>query len=443
LILQSSQQYFARTAGGATVYPEANMSVYRNTDGTGAETTSSSYTWFAGSTMIESTTVSKPIVSTAQNGPGTADQSTTFNDVYARPIWHKDGDGFIHYTEYDQATGAVSKTIVDVDTTRTSDFTNLPAGWSTPAGGGLHLINLDEVDGLGRTTKYTDPLGNITYTVYKDTNYEVRTYPGWNTATNLPTGPTQVSRYDRPGSYSESLTMTATPAVDAGGRPTGAEAISSLQTLSRSYTNNSGQVTHSDEYFNLSGVTYSTAANLGTENTNYYRTRFAYDDRGLQERVQLPTGTIERTVYDNLRRAKSSWIGTNDTGATHDDPTGGGAPGNNMIKISENVYDSGGIGDGNLTQVTAFPGTGANRVTQMFYDWRNRQVASKAGVEASESTSLNRPIYYVELDNLSQTIANEQYDGDGVTITDGNNDGVPDKPSSSLLRARGTADFDD
>jgi RHS repeat-associated protein len=35
------------------------------------------------------------------------------------------------------------------------------------------------------------------------------------------------------------------------------------------------------------------------------------------------------------------------------------------------------------------------------------------------------------------------YDGDGVTISDGNGDGVPDKPSASLLRARSTAAFDE
>src|SRR5438093_1012355 len=85
----------------------------------------------------------------------------------------------------------------------------------------------------------------------------------------------------------------------------------------------------------------------------------------------------------------------------------------------------------------------ADRVSKFYYDWRNRLVATKAGYESSESTSLNRPIVYVEFDNLGQTIAVEQYDGDNVTISDSNSDGVPDKPSSSLLRARSTASFDE
>ena len=62
-----------------------------------------------------------------------------------------------------------------------------------------------------RTTKFTDPLGNVTYTVYNDANYEVRTYAGWNGSTGTPTGPTQDSREDRPGSYMESLAMSVVP----------------------------------------------------------------------------------------------------------------------------------------------------------------------------------------------------------------------------------------
>jgi hypothetical protein len=118
--------------------------------------------------------------------------------------------------------------------------------------------------------------------------------------------------------------MSATPAVSGGGEPTGAESVSSVQTLWRGYRNAAGQVTHEDAYFNLSGVSYSTAANLGTENTHYYRTRFGYDPNGALERTQSPTGTITRTVHDALVRPIAVWVGT------HDTPTWGSwAPGNN------------------------------------------------------------------------------------------------------------------
>src|SRR4051812_13924270 len=95
--------------------------------------------------------------------------------------------------------------------------------------------------------------------------------------------------------------------------PTGAEAISSIQSLSRSYTDSAGQVVQSDRYFDLTGLTYSTSTTLGTENTNYYRTRSAYDWRGRPNMTKTPTGTITRTVYDGLGRVVSTWVGTNDT----------------------------------------------------------------------------------------------------------------------------------
>src|SRR5262249_37125187 len=303
-ILQSATQYFVQTAPGLgmtqmgsptnTIYPTASTTISRNPDGTSGETTTYAYTWFANSVQAQSVTVTKPVISAAQNGPGTADVEVTFNDIYGRPIWFKDADGFITYTEYDQATGAVDKTITDVNTSLTSDFMNLPSGWTTPTGGGLYLKTLVTVDSLGRTTKLTDPAGEVTYTVYIDTNYEVRTYAGWNSTTNLPTGPIQDSREDRPGSYEENLTFTAKPHL-TNGVPDGTETIANIQSLSRSYTNAAGQMVRSDAYFNLGGVTYSTAQYTGTLNVNYYSTVYDYDDRGRQDKVQSAAGTIDRT----------------------------------------------------------------------------------------------------------------------------------------------------
>jgi hypothetical protein len=438
---QAAVQYFHHTGGGATVNPVANSTVYRNTDGTGGETTSYAYTWFSSSTRVQSMQVTYPTVTTVENGPNSADVVTVFFDGYGRPIWTKDADGFINYTEYDQATGAVDKTIVDVNTSNTSDFSNLPSGWTTPSGGGLHLITTAEIDALGRTTKLTDANGNVTYTVYDDPNHAARVYPGWQSGSSTTTGPTQVMREDRPGSYFETLTMSATPHVTSS-RPDGTESIASIQTLSRSYTSNANQVVRTDAYFNLSGVTYSTSKYIGTQNTNYYTTNYGYDDRGRPDRTQTPTGTIYRTVYDGLNRVVSTWVGTNDTpGSGEWSPTNNTSP-SNMIQVTGNQYDGNGVGDSNLTQTTAIPGgSAANRVNQVFYDWRDRQVASKMGVEGTESTSLNRPIYYTEYDNLNEAIAQEQYDGDNVTITTTN--GVPDKPSSSLRRSRSTTDFDE
>ena len=54
------------------------------------------------------------------NGPGTAVVTEQVFDAAGREIWSRDGDGFLRYTEYDAQTGAVVKSIVDVDTSRSS-----------------------------------------------------------------------------------------------------------------------------------------------------------------------------------------------------------------------------------------------------------------------------------------------------------------------------------
>jgi YD repeat-containing protein len=299
----------------------------------------------------------------------------------------------------------------------------------------------------------------------------------------------------------------------------------------------------------LSGLSYSVAAYIGTQGTNYYTTNLGYDDRGRPDRTQTPNGTIYRKVYDGLGRIVSVWIGTNDTPGNGQEwtPTNNTPP-SNMIQITGNVYDTGtapaaptlsqtsggtmpattyyvkiayvfggpagpssaesslavsankllqvgspasasgatgynvyvatasgneilqntspvalgttwteptsglvtgttpalnnGVGDGNLTQVTLYPGgSAANRVTNRYYDWRDRLVATKDGVQGTEDSTTHRPIMYYTLDNLSEATAIDHYDGDGVSITSTN--GVPNPPSSSLLREHRTISYDD
>src|SRR5205823_2368091 len=99
-ILVAGQQYISRT-GGSTVYPVASTTAYRNTDGTGGETTSYSYTWQSSTDLPQSVAVSAPVVSSGQNGPGSADVTTTYFDPFGRPVWEKDPDGFLRYMAYD------------------------------------------------------------------------------------------------------------------------------------------------------------------------------------------------------------------------------------------------------------------------------------------------------------------------------------------------------
>ena len=146
-----------------TVDPVASSTVYQSKGGSGAETTSYSYTFFSGTTQIQSETTTLPTITTSQNGSGSANSTTTYYNQYEQAIWTKDENGYLTYTTYDSETGAVTETIQDMNTADTSEFSNLPSGGKTPTGGSLNLITTYVVDDLGRPTEETDPNGNVTY----------------------------------------------------------------------------------------------------------------------------------------------------------------------------------------------------------------------------------------------------------------------------------------
>jgi YD repeat-containing protein len=409
LIRQQAWTYYAHSYNGQSIAPIASTSLFRGNDINSAEQpTSYFYTWYSGTAQLQSEQEDAPLISAAENGPATSDVTTTYFDTYGNAQWIKDPDGYIQYNTYDPVTGALLTNIVDVQTTDSGEFTNLPSGWTTPSGGGLNLITTDVADALGRTTKETSPNGNVTYYVYLDSQHEERIYQGWNSGSGTATEPTEVIREDATDSYDEVFTMTATPHL-TNGAPDGTEAISGLQTLTRDYTHAAGQVAAKYAYFNLGGLTYSTGT-MGTVNVNYYQTNYGYDNRGRLVRTQTPNGTIYRTVYNSLDEAVSDWVGTNDT------PTSGEwSPTNNtgtanMVEVRSYQYDNGGVGDGNLTQETDYPGLGAaNRLTDFWYDWRDRLVAQKSGVQSSENDGTNRPIIVYTYDNLGEVTETQQY----------------------------------
>lgn len=310
-------------------------------------------------------------------------------DRAGRVIWSRDPLGIITYTEYDQTTGAQVKVIRDVDTTHTSDFSNLPGtsgtdyadltAWTTPTGAGKHLVSTTEVDALGRPTKIVDAGGNVTYVVYNDVSHEIRTYPGFNSTTGLTTGSNSVVRVDQSRGYMESLTFSAAPHLDGTGRPDGAETITSatIQSLSRSYRDASGLIVSVDAYFSLDGLTYTPATPLGMEGTHYLRTSTSYDSRARPNRVVNAAGTISRFVFDSLGRVVSTWTGTNDTPASGSwSPSNNGGT-SNMVQVSEQQYDGNDVGNFNLTLSRAVASGSTTYDTVKEYDWRDRLIASR------------------------------------------------------------------
>jgi YD repeat-containing protein len=77
----------------------------------------------------------------------------------------------------------------------------------------------------------------------------------------------------------------------------------------------------------------------------------------------------------------------------------------------------------------------------MFYDWRDRLVATKSGVQTTEDSTTFRPISFTTYDNLDEATLVQMFDGDGATISTFN--GEPQAPSASLLWAQTAYAYDD
>ncbi len=254
------------TVHGVTVVLPLTDTLYKSATGGGAEpvTTTFGYDIPSNSTQPECKSTTYPIVGTGQNGSGGSESSLTYFNAFGHGDWTKDADGYIHYREYDSATGAMMKMIDDVDTTQVPDE---PVGWvSLP--GAKHLTTILTPDGLGRTTKRVAPNLDTTYFVFNDTKHEVRTYPGWDDPNDRPTGPTQVTREDWDFGYTETLTLSTQPTVDGNGVPIANQPtinMADVQTLSRTYSNLSGQPISIDGYFSLTGLSYTPNPTLGAE----------------------------------------------------------------------------------------------------------------------------------------------------------------------------------
>ena len=335
-VLQSGTSYIAATVGTITSYFTSSSTQYQGTGGSGVETTSYAYTFFANTPAptIASMTTTLPVVGNSQNGTGTAAMTEVVYNALGQVVWSMDANGSISYTAYDPATGAVVQQIQDVnmagntsDTQFQSDLTllsNLNLNWSTESGYGQNLVTTYQVDSQGRTIEETTPDGDVTFTVYNDANHEIRVYPGWHENSSgqwLPTGPVSDYRTDSTGKYTETLTYSWTNVanlqsyLNTNNTPTGQEPLTgsnvAIQSLSRSILDSSGQVISSLQYVNFNGTSYSTTtAAFGTWGTNYVETDYTYDPMGRAESTITPAGAVSFTVYNGLGQATDQWAGT-------------------------------------------------------------------------------------------------------------------------------------
>lgn len=371
--------------------------------------TNYSYTFQSGQFQIQERTTTLPAIPTSQQGSGTSNSFVDVYDTGGNRTWHKDERGFITKSSFDIPTGAITQRIDDVDTSTAS---GVPSGWTTPAGGGLNLVTDFEHDDRGRITQELGPAHTVdlngtateirtaTWTVFNDIDNIVMSANGYrivSSASDVLVNPVSITIRDRNGNVTQQI--EAVRASTSGKlQPTDTFAQSSyVRWTTRQYTEccllESTRVYHTIP-----------ASGDGTSGTNYDQTSYGYDDMNRRNRVQTPGGTITFSIYDVRNLITAVYVGTNDTGATQHDPTGGGATGNNMVVIAENEYDGGVAGlDGNLTEQTQHVDSSTSRVTGYGYDWRNRQTVVDGEIDFYQTSTF---------DNLNRLTRVDRYNTD-------------------------------
>ena len=427
--------------GESNMFLPSTDTVYREENGLKPIQTTYSYEFYPNSDQVHRRTVTLPAVSATQNGNG----STTVRvddvlDAFGRVVWHRDPDNYLDYTEYDSATGAVVKSIADAQTARTVDFTIAPpvfgdGKWLTLTGAGLHLVTLTEIDALGRPISVTDPKGQITSFGYTDSQDKTITETTPPRTSSGKSAPIQFVVDDQANGVTYSGTVAASD-------------HSTVQSLTASKFSEANQLIEVDRFTDLAGVTYANLS-VAMSNGKYSRTTYVYDLRGRRYETIVDSAYYQNgsaiggsvpnvavTKFDGLDRPIQTLTGVSDAAGS-------------LNVLSQNTYDGGQAGDGNLTRTIAFTAPGAlgtARISDMAYDWRDRLVSSKTGVSAgglsaeTNTPAVNRPLTFNEYDNLDHVITTSVYDGDGVALVDAN--GTPVKPAAGLVSS-GASLFDD
>jgi hypothetical protein len=369
------------------------------------------YTFYAGTSQIQQRITTLPAIPLEQNGTGVSATTRDYHDEYGNLTWTMNERGYITRMMFDIPTGALIQRIQDVDT---SIETDAPAGWTTPPDGGLNLITDYEHDSQGRTTQILGPAHEIdlagtatvvrraTWFVYAEdsaTNI-LRTASGYATGsaptyTYILINPVSITVNDKSDKLQEQI--AATRASTSGKLSPGDTFAQSsyVRWLTLQYTD-CCHVASERAYCDIPG------SGAGTEGTNYNQTDYGYDVMKRRIRTVTPGGTITRTVLDVRGLVSQVWVGTNDEGATADDPGGEGDPDNNMVIVTANVYDNGEDGgNGVLTQQTQYAAASDTRVTTFTYDFRDRPVTTDGELDFFQKT---------DYDTLNRTVQVDRYD---------------------------------
>ena len=296
-----------------TIYPLAKETRYRNDDGTGAIETSYSYAWHSDSLAYAGAgdhAAGHCRSAERLRRLGHADRAVR----YAGPPDLAERRAGLHYVPCVRCWhGNLTQPIQDVDDGQLS----VPSGWSTPSGGGLHLVTDYEYDEQGRQTQVLGPEHDVdgvtvrtaSWTVYQDADREtwcaglrggVRQFL-IESGGDLPNydytlvNPVSIQKRNAAGTRAESIQATR---ASTSGKLLASDtfAQSSYVRWTVSLSNTQGQHTATRVYHTIP------ASGDGSAGTNYDETTYGYDALGRQNMVKSPGGTITRTVFDKRGR---------------------------------------------------------------------------------------------------------------------------------------------
>lgn len=354
-------------------------------EGTGSRQTTRSRAYHSGKLARANETTTHPTVSGANLGSGVATLRKNYRDTNGRVTFSRDEVNVVSYMEY--TNGQLTKSIRDADTSKSGageDFNGVtvPTGYATTSG--IHRKVVNTYDAQGRLDTSTSDDGQVTkryYSKLADGRNVELVYADYEASPLKFYGPVSYSVTNHAGKTVASGTIALsgnstssalTAHIDeTDDDPITAVDLGAVAALSTShYSETGGTLEETRSYFSIP------TAEPGTDGTHYDPTFFAYDDSGRRWRVKEATGTIRRSVYDAIGRTVSSWIGTNDSTFAGGEPSGT----DNMVKVSETVYDSG-TDDGNslVTKSTQFveDGTTGQRVTEYTHDVKGQVLIEK------------------------------------------------------------------
>ena len=397
-ILIRSYDYDTATAPGITIYPVATEFLYPDaTDSTVTIQTNYAYTYYSGTVQLKQKTITLPVISTAQNGSGTANQRLEYYDIHGNLTWAMDERMFITNFVYDVPTGGLLQRTDDVDTTITP---GAPADWTTPPGGGLNLVTDYEIDNRGRQTQELDPVHTVaiggtattlrtaTWTVYDDPNHTTR-----------------IAQGDATGSGPD-YTYTLTNPVEIHIRDLDDKPTDDILAI-RSST--SGPLLPTDTFAQSTYLRWQTyqyleccvllsrrlyrlipASGEGTSGVNFDETDFGYDVMKRRVLTVTPGLTSSFTVFDARDQPIQLSIGFDQL---------------DYVVVATYVYDGGASGlDGNLTQLTQLVDDATSRVTNFSYDWRDRLTVTNGEIDFCEQLQYDSLDRVIEIDRYDTTI---------------------------------------